>query len=96
MSTHKIGFYEQISKIIPKYHQIRTVPLLLQVEAHQTSSYVTKLTWSEKMFAISVTLEYLLYLIEKYVTFSGQAILRYVLPGLNIRSEGYSLDPIIY
>ena len=33
MSTYNIGFYEEISKIIP-YHQIRTLSLLLLVPAH--------------------------------------------------------------
>ena len=31
MSTHNIGFYEDISKIIIKYHQIRTLFLLMHV-----------------------------------------------------------------
>ena len=31
MSTHNIGFYEEISKIIIKYHQICTLFLLLVV-----------------------------------------------------------------
>ena len=29
MSTHNIGFYEETSKIIPYYHRIRTLSLLL-------------------------------------------------------------------
>ena len=31
MSTHNIGFYEEISKIIIKYHQICTLFLLLTI-----------------------------------------------------------------
>ena len=30
MSTHNIGFYEDLTKIIIKYHQIRTLFLLLK------------------------------------------------------------------
>ena len=31
MSFHNIGFYDEISKIIIKYHQIRTLFLLLEL-----------------------------------------------------------------
>ena len=31
MSTHNIGFYEEISKIITLCHQIRTLFLLLEI-----------------------------------------------------------------
>ena len=49
MSTHNIGFYEEISKIIIKYHQIRNLFLLLSVEVLNF--------WTPKIFAV-ITLKF--------------------------------------
>ena len=69
MSTHNIGFYEEINKnyplIIIKYHQIRT--LSLPLDCHSTvmhystvqKEFIQKVFWSSTLLLLEITVCFL-------------------------------------
>ena len=91
MSTHNIGFYEDLTKIILNYHQINTLCLLLKDTSEP--SFPENFSQQRRRPASTSTHCLIGFFVERNLeSFLGSIILRVFIP--EIQATGLSVQPL--